>query len=475
MALLIEKNLIDGQWIDAGDGKTIDVHNPANGDLIGKVPHMNAAKTEKAIQAAFKAQKDWAGKTAYERAKILQKWAALIWDNLEELAQIITRECGKPIAEARTEATPTNIEWNAEEAKRIYGRTIPANVDGRDILTIQQPVGVCGMITPWNFPMAMITRKVVPALAAGCTVVLKPDHRTPFSALALGKLAQEAGLPDGVLNIVTGDAAEIGKVLTTHALVRKISFTGSTPVGKSLMQQAASTVKKISLELGGNAPFIVFDKTDMDVALAALLQGKIRNSGQTCVCPNRIYLHEAIHDAFVEKLVAAVGKLKTGDGFDADVKVGPLIDEKGLAKVERLITSARDAGAKVLLGGKRHALGGTFYEPTIITGVTAEMEISREEIFGPVFAIQKFSSEEDVVRLANDTVYGLVSYVCSNDLPQVQRVMRALEYGMVGVNTGLVSFAGAPFGGMKESGLGREGGIEGIGEYLETKYIALQG
>jgi succinate-semialdehyde dehydrogenase/glutarate-semialdehyde dehydrogenase len=473
---LIEKNLLNNQWLKARDGATLDVYNPANGKIIGTIPKMSSSEAAEAIDAAHAAQAKWAWINPYERGKILRTWFDLIVKNKEELAKLMTLESGKPLAESRAEMDygASFVEWYAEEAKRMYGQTIPSNNTGRDIITIKQPIGVAAMITPWNFPNSMITRKAAPAFAAGCTVILKPDHRTPYSALALGQLALEAGFPEGVFNIVTGDAAEIGQVFTSSPLVRKISFTGSTPVGKLLMEQAASTVKKISLELGGNAPFIVFESVDPDLAITGLLQAKIRNSGQTCICPNRIYVQDKIHDAFVEKLKQAVGDLKIGDGFGEGVRVGPLIDQRGFDKVQRLVSRAIASGAKVILGGEPHELGGTFFQPTILTGITAEMDISCEEIFGPVIAIQKFRDESEVLQLANDTDYGLASYVFTHDLQQAQRVMKALEYGMVGVNTALISFAAAPFGGVKQSGLGREGGIEGIQEYLETKYIALQ-
>jgi len=470
--LIIEKNYIDGEWV--GHQETIAVTNPATGETLGHIPKMSAAEVEKAIAAAHAAFPSWSAKTVYERAEIMRKWGDLIARHKDDIAKIITQESGKPLKEALGEVHSGNIDWSAEEAKRAYGRNIPTPVAGRDIMVIKQPIGVSGMITPWNFPFSMITRKVSPALAAGCTVVLKPDDQTPFTALALARLAEEAGLPKGVLNIITGDAPTIGKILTTHDKVRKISFTGSTRVGKLLMAQASETVKKVSLELGGNAPFIVFDSADMDVVIKSMLEAKIRNAGQTCVCPNRAYVHNTRHDEFVTRLTEEFKKLKIGNGLEDGVQVGPLINAKGLEKVERLVTRALDAGAKVVVGGKRHALGGTFYEPTILTGIKPEMEISCEEIFGPVVAVQKFTDENDVIRQANDTTFGLASYFFTSDLRQMQRVSKALEYGMVGVNTGMMSFACAPFGGVKQSGIGRECGTEGVEEYLETKYIAVQ-
>lgn len=470
----IERNYINGEMVSAENGATISVTNPFDGSVLGCVPDLSQHEIERAIGYASDAFPVWSKMTAYERGAILQKWADLIALHQRELAEIVTLESGKPLREAMTEASPSYTVWNIEEAKRAYGETIPSIVAGREMLTIKQPIGVAAMITPWNFPFSMITRKISPALAAGCTVVLKPDTQTPFTAMALAKLAHDAGMPKGVLNIVTGDAAMVGKVFTTDARVGKISFTGSTRVGRLLMEQAASTIKNISLELGGNAPFIVFESADMDGAIRSLLDAKIRNAGQTCICPNRVYVHRSIHDEFVSRITQAFAGLVVGNGMDETVQVGPLINENGVAKVERLVSAAVDRGAKIVTGGKRHALGGTFFEPTIITGITAAMDISCEEIFGPVVAIQVFDSEDEVVRLANDTIYGLASYMFTTDLSQYHRVSRALQYGMVGVNTGLISVASAPFGGVKQSGLGREGGACGIDEYLETKYIATQ-
>lgn len=471
---IIDKNFINGAWVQAASGETTSVTNPATGEVIGTIPKMSEAETEQAIQAAHQAFPVWSAMTAYERSDILMKWHDLIADNLEALALVMTIENGKPLAEARTEVAPSNILWSAEEAKRIYGRIVPSNVKNRQLQVVKQPIGVAGMITPWNFPAAMITRKVGPALAAGCTVVLKPDHRTPFSALALAVLAEEAGMPKGVLNIITGDAAVIGKVLTTHPLVGKISFTGSTPVGRLLAEQAAPTLKKMSLELGGNAPFIVFDDVDIEKTAKDLATAKVRNMGQSCVSPNRIYVHEKIHDAFVKALVPIIQNWKVGDGRGDGIQIGPLIDDKAAEKVSDLVDDAVKNGAIIETGGKRHDLGRSFYEPTVLTNVKATMDISRTEIFGPVIAIQKFNDENDVIRAANDTEFGLAAYVFTNDLGRATRVMNALQYGQVGVNWAVISFAAAPFGGIKQSGMAREGGIEGLDAYLETKYIAVQ-
>ena len=470
---LISKNLINGEWVDATNGATLAVKNPATGEVIGHVPDVSHYRVVEAISAAHAAQPLWAGMTPYARADILLRWGALIDQHNEELAQIMVAECGKPITEARAEVKSTSIAWFAEEAKRNYGRIIPANVEGRQIQLIKQPVGVSGLITPWNFPAAMITRKLGAALAAGCAVVLKPDHRTPFVALAMAKMAQEAGLPKGVLNVVTGDAAMIGETLCTHPSVRKISFTGSTRVGRILLAQCAPQVKKLSLELGGNAPFIVFDSVSVDDAVREAMTAKLRNGGQSCVAANRFYIHDALHEAFVDKLTQEVRKVKQGDGRGEDIRVGTLIDKKAATKVDELVQDAVKNGAHCVLGGKISALGPCFYEPTILTGVTSEMHISREEIFGPVFAIQTFADEAEALRHANDTDMGLASYFMTRDLAQSHRVAAALEYGMVGVNTGFMSFAATPFGGIKQSGQGRESGAEGLDAFLEIKTVTI--
>ncbi len=472
--LMMDKNLINGVWVGSLSGKTIIVTNPATDDIVGTVPDMGVDETEQAIEAADKAFPMWSAMTAYERSEILEKWHDLIATNIEALALIMTLENGKPLAEARTEVSPANILWAAEEAKRIYGRIIPSNVKNRQLQAVKQPIGVAGMITPWNFPSAMITRKVGPALAAGCTVVLKPDHRTPFSALALGMLAVSAGMPKGVLNIITGDAPMIGKILTTHPKIGKISFTGSTQVGRILAEQAAPSLKKMSLELGGNAPFIVFDDVDIKETASRLATAKARNMGQSCVSPNRVYVHETIHDAFIAELLPIMAGWKVGNGTEAGVTVGPLIDSKAVEKVARLVDDAIKKGATCVLGGKAHELGRSFYSPTILTGIMPDMDISRAEIFGPVIAIQKFTDEDAVVKAANDTEFGLAAYVFTNDLGRAARVSTHLQYGQVGVNCAVISFAATPFGGIKQSGMGREGGTEGLDAYLETKYIAIQ-
>lgn len=470
----ISHNLINGEWVDAADGHTIAVHNPATGEIVGHVPDVSEEEVIHAITAAHAAQFVWAGMNAHARAEILIRWGQLIDTHKEELAQLMVAECGKPITEALAEVKATNIFWFAEEAKRAYGRIIPSNQDHRQIQLIKQPVGVSGLITPWNFPAAMITRKLGAALAAGCAVVLKPDHRTPFTALAMAKLAQEAGLPKGVLNVVTGDAAMIGEVLCTHPLVRKISFTGSTRVGKILLQQCAPHVKKLSLELGGNAPFIVFESAKLDDAVREAMTAKLRNGGQSCVAANRFYIHEKLHDAFVEKVTQELRKVKQGDGRGEDVCVGTLIDDTAVSRVHDLVQDAVKNGARCVMGGKISSLGPCFYEPTLLIDVNSEMRVSREEIFGPVFAIQKFSDEADVIRQANDTDMGLASYFMTENLAQSQRVASALAYGMVGVNTGFMSFTASPFGGIKQSGQGRESGIEGLDAFFEIKTITVQ-
>jgi succinate-semialdehyde dehydrogenase/glutarate-semialdehyde dehydrogenase len=475
--LFREQCYLDGAWQGAAGGKSFPVHNPASGAQLGTAPDMGAGETKKAIAAADAALPAWRAKTGKERAAILRKWNDLILANVEDLALILTSEQGKPLAEAKGEVTigAAYIEWFAEEAKRIYGDTIPTPWADRRILVIKQPVGVCAAITPWNFPHSMITRKVAPALAAGCTVILKPAEQTPYSALALAELAERAGLPKGVLNIITGDAPAIGGELCANPTVRKISFTGSTEVGRLLMKQAAPTVKKISLELGGNAPFIVFDDADLDAAVEGAMVSKYRNTGQTCVCANRLFVQDGVYDKFAAKLAQKVKELKVGTGTEAGVTQGPLIDNQALAKVEEHVADALAGGAKALTGGKRHALGRTYYEPTILTGVQPSMKIFREETFGPVAPLFRFKTDAEVIELANRTEYGLAAYFYSRDIGRVWRVAEALEYGMVGVNSGLITTEVAPFGGVKQSGLGREGSKYGCEEFVEVKYICMGG
>jgi succinate-semialdehyde dehydrogenase/glutarate-semialdehyde dehydrogenase len=475
--LLHQKCYIDGAWTDADDGTTIAVTNPATGGPIGSVPRMGAAEARRAVLAASAAWPAWRARTAKERAAILRRWFDLVMANQEDLAILMTAEQGKPLVESRGEIAyaASFIEWFAEEGKRVYGDTIPAQAADKRIVVLKEPIGVVAAITPWNFPAAMITRKAGPALAAGCTVVLKPATATPFSALALAELGERAGLPAGVFNVVTGASGPIGKELTTNPLVRKVTFTGSTAVGKQLMQQCASTVKKVSLELGGNAPFIVFDDADADAAVAGAIASKYRNSGQTCVCTNRFLVQDGIYATFAAKLVEAVGRLKVGDGLRPDTQQGPLIDLAAVQKVEEHLADAVAKGGKVLVGGKRHALGGTFFQPTVVTDATPDMAMAREETFGPVAPLFRFHTEAEAIRLANDTEFGLASYVYTRDLARAWRVSEALEYGMVGLNTGLISTEVAPFGGVKESGLGREGSKYGIEDFLVVKYLCLGG
>ena len=467
---------IGGRWIDARDGQTIVVHNPATGEKIGEVPMLGRQETAEAIAAAERAWPGWRGMTAHERARILRRWYDLIISNQDDLARIMTLEQGKPLTEARGEVLygAAYVEWFAEEAKRVYGDTIPMAQPGKRIVVIKQPVGVCAAITPWNFPSAMITRKAAPALAAGCPVVVKPAAQTPFSALALARLAEEAGIPAGVFNVVTGRASEIGGELTANPVVRKLSFTGSTEVGKLLMRQCADTVKKISLELGGHAPFLVFADADLDAAADGALASKYRNSGQTCVCANRFLIEDPVYDVFAERLIALVQeRLRVGNGLDEGVNQGPLIDLNAIRKVEAQIQDALDKGARIGCGGRRTGKNGFFFEPTILLDVTPDMLIAREETFGPVAPLFRFSTEEEAVALANDSPYGLASYFYSRDVGRVWRVAEQLEYGMVGINTGIMSSESAPFGGVKESGIGREGSKYGIEEYLEIKYLCL--
>ncbi len=473
-SLLKAQCLIDGGW--TGDGVDA-VENPATGAVLAKVPRFGEAETTAAVEAAARAFKPWARKSAKERSQILRKWFELIMANQEDLAQIMTAEQGKPLAEARGEVAyaASFVEFYAEEAKRIYGETIPSPFPDSRIIVQKQPVGVCAAITPWNFPAAMITRKCAPGLAAGCTFVVKPAPDTPLTALALIELAVRAGFPRGVLNIVTGDAAAIGKVMTSHPAVRFIGFTGSTPVGTLLLQQAASTVKKVGLELGGNAPFIVFDDADLDAAVQGAIAAKFRNMGQTCVCTNRLLVQDGIHDAFVEKLAAEVARLKVGNGTEVGVVQGPLINARAVEKVERHVADAVANGAKVVVGGQRHALGRSFYEPTVLAGVTTKMLVTREETFGPIAPVYRFSSEDEVVAMANDTPFGLAAYFYTKDLGRAFRVAEELEYGMVGINAAILGTEVAPFGGVKESGLGREGSLHGIEEFVEIKYMLMGG
>jgi succinate-semialdehyde dehydrogenase / glutarate-semialdehyde dehydrogenase len=468
---------IDGKWVLASSRKEIPVDDPATGEVIGSVPSMGASETTQAIDAAADAFPAWRKRTAKERAVILRRWFDLMMSNQEDLAHLMTVEQGKPLAESRGEVAyaAAFLEWFGEEAKRVYGDTIPAHQSDKRIIVLKEPVGVVACITPWNFPLAMITRKAGAALAAGCTVVLKPASHTPFSALALAELAERAGVPQGVFNVITGSAREIGAELTSNPKVKKLSFTGSTEVGKLLMAQCAGTVKKLSLELGGNAPFIVFDDANLDAAVEGAIASKYRNSGQTCVCTNRILAQDSVHDTFAAKLAAAVKTLKPAPGLDPSSTQGPLIDDNAVRKVESHIQDATSKGAKVLVGGHRHALGGRFFEPTILTGVTTAMTISREETFGPVAPLFRFKKDSEAIALANDTEFGLAAYFYGRDIGRIWRVAEALEYGMVGINTGLISTEVAPFGGVKESGLGREGSKYGIDEYLEIKYLCFGG
>ena len=473
--LFREQCYIDGEWV--GAKKTFPVNNPATGAILGSVPDLGAEETRRAIEAADRAWPAWRAKTAKERSGILRRWFDLMMASQEDLAQILTAEQGKPLAEARGEIAygASFIEWFAEEAKRAYGDVIPQHQPDKRILVIKQPIGVAAMITPWNFPNAMITRKAGPALAAGCTVVLKPAEQTPYSALAMAELAERAGIPKGVFNVITGDAPAIGKELCANPLVRKLSFTGSTEVGRILMRQSADTIKKLSLELGGNAPFIVFDDADLDAAVEGALASKYRNAGQTCVCANRIYVQDRVYDAFAAKLTEKVRGFKVGAGTEPGVVIGPLIDEQGIRKVESHVADALGKGAKAVLGGKRHERGGLFFQPTVLTGVTPEMVVSVEETFGPVAPLIRFQSEDEVIGLANNTEFGLCGYFYSRDVGRIFRVAERMEVGIVGANAGIISTEVAPFGGVKQSGLGREGSKYGLEEYLEVKYILLGG
>jgi succinate-semialdehyde dehydrogenase / glutarate-semialdehyde dehydrogenase len=468
---------INGSWTGADSGQTIDVSNPATGEKIGTIPKMGAAETRRAIEAAHKAYPAWRAKTAHERSIILRRWSDLLLEHQEDLAILMTAEQGKPLAESRGETVyaASFIEWFAEEGRRVYGDVIPPHQGDKRLVVTKEPIGVCAAITPWNFPSAMITRKAGPALAAGCTMVVKPATATPYSALALAELAKRAGIPDGVFSVVTGSAGAIGDEMTNNPLVRKLTFTGSTEIGKKLMAQCAGTVKKVSLELGGNAPFIVFDDADLEAAVEGAIISKYRNTGQTCVCTNRFLVQDGVYDKFAEMLAAAVKKMVVGDGLKGETQQGPLIDMAAVEKVEEHIIDATSHGAQVITGGKRHSLGGTFFEPTVLTGVVPGMLIAREETFGPVAPLFRFKTEEEAIKMANDTEFGLAAYFYSQDISRVWRVAEAVEYGIVGINTGHISTTVAPFGGMKESGTGREGSKYGIEEFLEVKYLCMGG
>ena len=474
-SLFRDRAYVDGAWAEANSGRRFPVDNPGDGSIVGSVPDMGAAETARAIAAAEAALPAWRALTAKERSRIVRKWHDLIMANVDDLALILTTEQGKPLAEARGEVVygATFVEWFAEEGKRVYGDTIPSPMSDRRLIVLKQPIGVCAAITPWNFPTAMITRKMAPGLAVGCTFVLKPAEQTPFSALALAELAERAGFPKGVINVITGDAPTIGQVLCASPVVRKVTFTGSTEVGRILMRQSADTIKKLSLELGGNAPFIVFDDADLDAAADGAMASKYRNAGQTCVCANRIYVQEGVYDAFAKKLAERVGKLKVGVGTEAGVTVGPLIDDNAMAKVEEHVADAVAKGARVVSGGKRSELGGRFYEPTLITGVTKDMKVAREETFGPVAPLFKFKDEAEALAMANATEFGLAGYFYARDVGRVWRVAEGMETGMVGVNVGILANEVAPFGGIKQSGLGREGSKYGVEDFLEIKYVCL--
>jgi len=468
---------IDGAWCDADGKETIAVTNPADNSRLGAIPRMGAPETRRAVEAAWAAFPAWRRKTAQQRSTLLRRWFELMMEHQEDLAVLMTAEQGKPLAESRGEIAyaASFIEWFAEEGKRIYGDVIPPHQADKRIVVVKEPIGVCAAITPWNFPSAMITRKAGPALAAGCTMVVKPATATPYSALALAELGERAGIPKGVFSVVTGASSAIGGELTGNALVRKLTFTGSTEIGKQLIAACAGTVKKVSMELGGNAPFIVFDDADLDAAVEGALASKYRNTGQTCVCTNRFLVQDGVYDAFAEKLAAAVARMKVGDGLKGEVEQGPLIDAAAMAKVEEHIADALEKGAKIITGGKRHALGGTFFEPTVIADATPQMLVAKEETFGPVAPLFRFHSEEEAIHMANDTEFGLASYFYSRDIGRIWRVAEAVEYGIVGINTGLISTTVAPFGGVKESGTGREGSRYGIEDYLEIKYLCMGG
>lgn len=474
--LLSTKSYVDGEWIVADDGDEFAVHNPARGDVVASVPNLGVAEAKRAIAAAESAQKEWAARSAKERSAILLEWYRLMMENVNDLGLILTAEMGKPLAEAKGEIAygASFLQWFAEEAKRIYGETIPAPQNDKRLFVIKQPVGVVASITPWNFPNAMIARKVAPALAVGCTFVGRPASETPLSALAMAVLAERAGVPKGVFSIITSNRSrEIGQEFCSNELVRKITFTGSTEVGRILLQQAGKQVKKVSMELGGNAPFIVFDDADIDAAVEGAMISKYRNNGQTCVCANRMYVQSKVYDVFAEKLATATKSLQLGDGLNSDVNTGPLINADSLEKVKAHIADATSKGGKIIVGGKNHELGGYWFEPTVITEVTQEMLIAHDETFGPVAPLFRFEDEEEVIRLANDTIFGLAAYFYAKDTSRVWRVAEALEYGIVGINTGLFSTEVAPFGGVKQSGLGREGSHHGVDDFLEMKYICL--
>ncbi|MDF3841182.1 NADP-dependent succinate-semialdehyde dehydrogenase [Pseudomonas citronellolis] len=474
-SLFRQQAYIDGAWVDADNGQTLKVNNPATNEILGSVPKMGAAETRRAIEAADRALPAWRALTAKDRANKLRRWFELMIENQDDLARLMTLEQGKPLTEAKGEIAyaASFLEWFGEEAKRVYGDMIPGHQPDKRLMVIKQPIGVTAAITPWNFPSAMITRKAGPALAAGCTMVLKPASQTPYSALALAELAERAGIPKGVFSVVTGSAGEVGGELTSNPIVRKLTFTGSTEIGRQLMAECAKDIKKVSLELGGNAPFIVFDDADLDAAVDGALVSKYRNNGQTCVCANRLYIQDGVYDAFVEKLKAAVAKLNIGNGLEQGVTTGPLIDAKAVAKVEEHIADAVSKGAKIVAGGKPHALGGTFFEPTILVDVPKDAAVAKEETFGPLAPLFRFKDEAEVIAMSNDTEFGLAAYFYARDLGRVFRVGEALEYGIVGINTGIISNEVAPFGGIKASGLGREGSKYGIEDYLEIKYLCI--
>jgi len=476
-SLFRQQCYIGGAWVDADDGATVEVNDPATDDVLGTVPRMGATETRRAIEEAHAAYPAWRAKTAKERAAIVGKWADLMIENQADLAALMTAEQGKPTAEAMGEVVyaASFLEWFAEEAKRVYGDTIPQHQADKRIIVTKEPVGVCAAITPWNFPAAMITRKAGPALAAGCTMVVKPATQTPYSALALAELAERAGVPKGVFSVVTGSAAAIGGEVTSNPLVRKLTFTGSTEVGKLLMAQCAGTVKKMSMELGGNAPFVVFDDADLDAAVEGAMASKYRNAGQTCVCANRLLVQDGVYEEFTAKLAQAVSGLKVGPGVEPGVTQGPLIDMKAVSKVEEHIEDALGKGARIVVGGKRHELGGSFFQPTVLADVTPDMKVAREETFGPLAPLFRFSGEDDAIRMANDTEFGLAAYFYSRDIGRIWRVAEGVEYGIVGINTGIISTEVAPFGGVKESGIGREGSHYGIDEFLEVKYLCMGG